>query len=249
MFNRFFEMLKRDRMLMLLVIIFFLEGPVMELFTGGITGLISWFVDTLVVLPGILIGLSFHEFAHAKVAVMCGDNTPEYYGRVTLDPRAHIDPMGLISLIFLNFGWGKPVVVNPMNFRNRRMGGILVGLAGVTMNLCIAVVTSLIIRVIMNASPMFLFRGVGSALLQVLIDIVYINIYLMLFNLLPIPPLDGYGVVGDLFNVRNRTWYMNIYYNSRYIMMLMLIMRLPSRLLSVPCSRLVGLMFRVAGLY
>ena len=129
MFRNFMEMLRRDRFLLILLIVFILEGPLMELMTGGASGLINWFMDTLLVIPAIMIGLSFHEFGHAKAAQMCGGNTPLYQGRVTLDPRAHIDPMGLISLVFLGFGWGRPVQINPLNFRDRRRDGLIVGLA------------------------------------------------------------------------------------------------------------------------
>ncbi len=104
MFRNLMYMLRRDRFLLLLLIVFIVEGPLMRLMSGGISGLISWVVDTLLIVPAIMIGLSFHEFGHAKVAQLSGDNTPVYQGRVTLDPRAHIDPMGLISLIFLGFG-------------------------------------------------------------------------------------------------------------------------------------------------
>ena len=231
MFRNFFEMLRRDRFLLILLIVFILEGPLMELMTGGAEGLINWFMDTLLVIPAIMIGLSFHEFGHAKAAQMCGDNTPLYQGRVTLDPRAHIDPMGLISLVFLGFGWGRPVQINPLNFRDRRRDGLIVGLAGVTMNLIVALTVSLVLRFLIAQSA-FAYSTVGGIVIEMLFNIVSINIYLMLFNLLPIPPLDGYGVVGDLFGLRNSAFYKTLYYNSRYILMMMLVLRLPSRLLS-----------------
>ncbi|MBQ2454551.1 MAG: site-2 protease family protein [Firmicutes bacterium] len=231
MFRNFLEMLRRDRFLLILLIVFILEGPLMELMTGGASGLINWFMDTLLVIPAIMIGLSFHEFGHAKAAQMCGDNTPLYQGRVTLDPRAHIDPMGLISLVFLGFGWGRPVQINPLNFRDRRRDGLIVGLAGVTMNLIVALTVSLVLRFLIAQSA-FVYSTVGGIVIEMLFNIVSINIYLMLFNLLPIPPLDGYGVVGDLFGLRNSAFYKTLYYNSRYILMMMLVLRLPSRLLS-----------------
>jgi len=231
MFRNFMEMLRRDRFLLILLIVFILEGPLMELMTGGASGLINWFMDTLLVIPAIMIGLSFHEFGHAKAAQMCGDNTPLYQGRVTLDPRAHIDPMGLISLVFLGFGWGRPVQINPLNFRDPRRDGLIVGLAGVTMNLIVALTVSLVLRFLIAQSA-FAYSTVGGIVIEMLFNIVSINIYLMLFNLLPIPPLDGYGVVGDLFGLRNSAFYKTLYYNSRYILMMMLVLRLPSRLLS-----------------
>ncbi len=242
MFRNFMTVLKRDRFLLLLLIIFIVEGPLMRMMNGGVSGLIGWIVDTLMIVPAIMIGLSFHEFGHAKAAQLCGDSTPVYQGRVTLDPRAHIDPMGLISLIFLGFGWGRPVQINPLNFRDRRRDGILVGIAGVAMNLLVAVAACLIIRPLFRSS--LYSSGVGNALVQVLLNVVYINIYLMMFNLLPIPPLDGYGLVGDIFNLRNNRTYQSLYYNSRYILLMVLILRLPSTVLSPVCSRIINLLIR-----
>ncbi len=243
MFRNLMYMLRRDRFLLLLLIVFIVEGPLMRLMSGGISGLISWVVDTLLIVPAIMIGLSFHEFGHAKVAQLSGDNTPVYQGRVTLDPRAHIDPMGLISLIFLGFGWGRPVQINPLNFRDRRLDSILVGVAGISMNLLVAVVTSFLLRLVYHSGSFF-DSGIGSALTSVLLNIVYINIYLMMFNLLPVPPLDGYGLVGDIFNIRNNRTYQILYLNSRYILLMVLILRLPSTLLSPVCGRIINFLIR-----
>ena len=93
-------------------------------------------------LPGIIIGLAFHEFAHAAVAFKLGDPTPKMQGRVTINPLAHIDPVGLAALLFAGFGWGVPVQINPSNFKKRRRDELLVSLAGVTMNLVIAIAVS-----------------------------------------------------------------------------------------------------------
>lgn len=79
----------------------------------------AWFMSMLTTIPAIIIGLSFHEFAHAKAADMLGDDTPRNQGRVTLNPLAHIDPIGIIALLFIGFGWGKPVQINPYNFKKR----------------------------------------------------------------------------------------------------------------------------------
>ena len=106
-------------------------------------------------------------------------------GRVTLDPRAHIDPMGLISLLFIHFGWGKPVMINPNNFKNRRRDSILVGLAGVTMNLIVAIVAGFILKILVTAASGLMATTVGTSIGYVIVEIVIINISLMLFNLLP----------------------------------------------------------------
>ncbi len=152
----------------------------------------QWILETLAILPGIIIGISFHEFAHAKTAVKLGDDTPKMQGRVTLNPIKHIDIIGLICLIIAHFGWGKPVQINPYNFKKPFRDQMLVSLAGPVMNLLLAFVT-LVIWGILYISG--LFNGLSENVVMVLNTVFYltaqINIVLFVFNLLPIPPLDG----------------------------------------------------------
>lgn len=152
----------------------------------------QWILETLAILPGIIIGISFHEFAHAKTAVKLGDDTPQLQGRVTLNPIKHIDIIGLICLIIAHFGWGKPVQINPYNFKKPFRDQMLVSLAGPVMNLLLAFVT-LVIWGILYISG--LFNGLSENVVMVLNTVFYltaqINIVLFVFNLLPIPPLDG----------------------------------------------------------
>ena len=103
----------------------------------------------LLMLPGIIIGLSFHEFAHAWMSDKLGDPTPRRQGRVTINPMAHIDPIGFLALLLVGFGWGKPVQIDPGYYKHRRRDEFLVGIAGVTMNLLIAVIFSLPARAIL----------------------------------------------------------------------------------------------------
>ena len=109
---------------------------------GAFSDPMNWLMGELMMLPGIIIGLAFHEFAHAAVAFKLGDPTPKMQGRVTINPLAHIDPVGLAALLFAGFGWGVPVQINPSNFKKRRRDELLVSLAGVTMNLVIAIAVS-----------------------------------------------------------------------------------------------------------
>ena len=171
-------------------------------FNGSIK---DWIFEQIIALPGIVIGLSFHEFAHAVVAYKLGDMTPKIQGRVTVNPIAHIDPFGFATLFLAGFGWGRAVEINPYNFRHRKRDELLVSFAGVTMNLFIAVVFTMIYKILaVNINP-YTFQG-ADILMLIIRYIVYINIVLMIFNLLPIPPLDGFSIVTELFDLRRQPW-------------------------------------------
>jgi len=146
----------------------------------------------------VLLAITVHEFAHAYVAVQCGDPTPKYQKRLTLNPLAHLDVLGTICLLFAPIGWGKPVMVNPQNFRHPRRDHILVALAGVTMNLATAAAVALVMRGLVAAG----YRPFGSRAAVTLWMmgemLCMISIGLMVFNLLPFPPLDGSKVVMSL---------------------------------------------------
>ncbi len=233
---------------MILMILFLLAfGPLQALMTDGISGMGAWMMDTILLLPAIIIALSFHEYAHAKMANLSGDPTPRNMGRVTIDPRAHIDPFGLIALIFIHFGWGKPVVINPYNFKNRKRDSILVGISGVTMNLILAVLFGGIIFIVRSMAPDFFSGDFGGIVGYMLMEIVIINVTLMLFNLLPIPPLDGFGVIADIFNLYDTNFYRTVYQNSMLILMVAIILDIPSKLLSTPLVYIVN--FVMSGIY
>jgi Zn-dependent protease len=155
----------------------------------------------------ILLGLSIHEYAHARVAKQQGDHTAEQFGRVTLNPLAHIDIIGtiLVPLVLLvssggriGFGWAKPVPVNPLAFRHPRRGVLWVSLAGPLSNILLALVAGLAVRVL--GGPAFVPEG-SNPLVLVLTAIALINLFLAFFNLIPIPPLDGSGVISAILPV------------------------------------------------
>ncbi|NMA66373.1 MAG: site-2 protease family protein [Clostridiaceae bacterium] len=147
----------------------------------------------LLILPGIFIGLTFHEYAHGWVADRLGDKTARAQGRLTLNPLAHIDPVGFIALLLVHFGWAKPVPVNPYNFRNveLRQGMLLVALAGPVTNLILAFTIALLLH-------LGLFNFMAEIYLMATMA-VYINVLLAVFNMLPIPPLDGSKILAGLF--------------------------------------------------
>lgn len=147
--------------------------------------------ELMLLLPGILIGLTFHEFAHGWVADRLGDSTARKQGRLTLNPLAHLDPVGFVMLILFRFGWAKPVPVNPFNLRGdptRSM--MLVSLAGPASNLLLAFILALLLGL-----------GVAGLIPYGNLLIFYalqINVILALFNLIPVPPLDGSKILAGL---------------------------------------------------
>lgn len=134
----------------------------------------------------ILLALTLHEFAHALVANRLGDPTPKLMGRLSLNPLAHLDLWGSIFLLLAGFGWGKPVIINPRNFSNPRWDNLTVSLAGPMTNLLLALIFGLILR----------FVPMPALLLNLFVIIIEINLIFMIFNLLPIPPLDGSKILG-----------------------------------------------------
>ena len=153
----------------------------------------GFLTDLIAGLPGIVIAMVVHEYAHARVADALGDYTPRMHGRLTLNPAAHVDPIGLLMLFLVRFGWAKPVPVNPMNFSNPRRDDILVSLAGPASNLITSFIALIIL--ILMAKLDFPF---SEGLLVVFNLIIIYNINFAIFNMLPIPPLDGSHILRNL---------------------------------------------------
>ena len=141
----------------------------------------------LFAIPSILIASTIHEYSHGLAAFKLGDPTAKAEGRLTLNPLAHIDPLGALSMIFLRFGWSKPVPINEYNFERRELGTAVTALAGPLSNMLIALLMGLI-NFIFKINP---FSILGSLLLT----FTMVNLGLAFFNLIPIPPLDGHKIV------------------------------------------------------
>lgn len=144
-------------------------------------------------IPGLIIAMVIHEYAHARVAVALGDFTPRMMGRLTLNPKAHIDPLGMLALFLVHFGWAKPVMINPHNFKQPRRDDILVSLAGPGVNLLMAFL-ALVALVLLSRVGVHITEGIY----WVFMLIVEYNIGFAIFNLLPLPPLDGSHVLKQL---------------------------------------------------
>ena len=179
-------------------------------------------ITKLLTLPGIILGLSLHEFAHAWMSDRLGDPTPRRQGRLTVNPLAHIDPIGFVALLLVGFGWGKPVMIDPGYYKHRRRDEFLVAIAGVTMNLIIAVILSFPAKALMN-----MYYSSGSALVENIFYIVYyavsINVCLMVFNLIPCPPLDGWNIVTQIFRLDRYRWWYRVYQYGQWILILLIV--------------------------
>ena len=197
----------------------------------------TWLFLTLLKLPAIVIGITFHEFAHAYSAYKLGDQTPKAQKRVTLNPLSHIDPIGIIALIFIGFGWGRPVQVNPLAFRkNLRLSNLIVDVAGVATNFVIAFV----------CTGLLLLTD-GGILTFLLAFIVYFNLVLMLFNLLPIPPLDGFGIITEIFGLRRFSWHRPLYNYGTIILLAVIVFGIVGVLLGPVLSSLLRFLGDIWG--
>ena len=165
----------------------------------------------------LVVGITFHEFSHALVADQLGDHRPRALGRVSLNPIRHLDPLGALFFVLAGFGWGKPVPVNAYALRPGRTGLTYVALAGPIANFAVAAVVAVIFRVLQQAGLLD-----APFLREVVALIVYFNIALGLFNLIPIPPLDGYNVVLPLLPPR-QSFLVQRYAQYGYIALLLLL--------------------------
>ena len=171
----------------------------------------SQILGLLYSIPGVLIAITFHEFAHAKVADKLGDDTPRIEGRLSLNPLAHIDPVGFIMLIFSGFGWGKPVNVNPRNY-NRDISmdkaDAIVSIAGPTMNFLLAIIFTIIYFTFLKINGIQAYSNtIFSIILTMIAYTISINIGLGVFNLIPLPPLDGSKVIKPFLSYNIKQWF------------------------------------------
>lgn len=152
----------------------------------------DFLIWVLFAVPSILVASTVHEYFHAWSAYKLGDATAKAYGRLTLNPLAHIDPIGAIMMVLFRFGWSKPVPINEWNFEHRRRDKALTALAGPVSNLVLAIITAILYRILPDWSLIRFF----------LFTFATINLSLAIFNIIPIPPLDGHKIINGLLPQR-----------------------------------------------
>ena len=171
----------------------------------------GWFV-------ALIVAITIHEFAHAFAADRLGDPTPRIQGRLTLNPLSHLDPLGTLMILFVRFGWGKPVQFDPFNLENPKRDSAIISLAGPVSNIILALLSSLILRILASVSPTAFI--LSSPSLQ---PIILLNIILAIFNLIPVHPLDGFKIVAGLLNKNQYGRWMELQRYGIFILILLLL--------------------------
>lgn len=204
------------------------------------------FMETLYLLPGILIGFSLHEYAHARTAVWLGDDTPKHQGRLSISPFVHIDIIGFIVILIAGFGWAKPVEINPNNFKNKRRDDIIVSLAGPLMNLLIAFFFLILMKIVYYIPESILNDYYYEIIMNIFDYTVWINIVLFVFNLIPIPPLDGSHIFFSLTGLKESSFYYTFYDKSKYLLLILIITDLIGKIIYPP---IVGIYDSLTNLF
>ena len=182
---------------------------VISLMSYGTSGIFSLILS----IPAVLLAITVHEFGHAFAAYKLGDDTPVRQGRLSLNPFDHVDPLGLAMLLFAHIGWGKPVEIDPRNY-NRNISvekeDAIVSFAGPLMNFITAIIFALIYCAIIKfAGAGFLLNKVGTIIMAIVASIITMNIGLGVFNLIPLPPLDGSKIIMPFLPYNAKQWFRN----------------------------------------
>ena len=204
----------------------------------------NFLIGAITSLPGIIIAMVIHEWAHARVAYALGDFTPKMMGRLTLNPAAHIDILGLVMLFIAHFGWAKPVQINPYNFSNPKRDDILVSLAGPGANFAIAFLSLIFINILVKLG-MPLTEGAE----MVFSMIILINVNFGLFNLLPIPPLDGSHVLRQLLPYELQEKYDQLQQYSFIFLIIILMTPIVSWILIPARMMVLGIFDGIVGIF
>ncbi len=203
--------------------------------------------DLLFRIPALLIAITFHEYAHARMAYAWGDSTARHEGRMTLNPISHLDPLGALMVMLVGFGWARPVPVNPYNFTDRRRGMLWVAVAGPGANLLLALAATIIL--VFSTGGLPFYRAAAPSIFEgTMIWIILINIYLAIFNFVPLPPLDGSKVLYSLLPSSYAYHLRSIEAYAPFILILLLITRILPRLL-LPIASVIITVFHLVAIY
>nr|WP_185652083.1 site-2 protease family protein [Clostridium sp. DJ247] len=208
----------------------------------------DWLLNKILIIPAMLIGFAFHEYAHALVADRLGDKTPKFQGRLTLNPFVHIDIIGFLMVLVAGFGWAKPVQINPSAFKNRYKDDLKVSIAGPIANLIVAFLATIILVIISKYGNVL---SLGYSQLYRIIGIIFyqmigINCMLCIFNLLPLPGLDGFHVLRDLFPSTYYKLSDSIYRYQLIILVLFIATPISSYIVGIPASFLTRTFINLA---
>ncbi|MBO5479475.1 MAG: site-2 protease family protein [Clostridia bacterium] len=208
-------------------------------------------ISLLLTLPGVIVAITFHEFAHAYAAYKLGDDTPRMQGRLNLNPTSHLDPVGFVLLIFAHVGWGKPVQINPRNFDRKysmSAGEAIVSVAGPAMNFILAILFTVIYFAVYKMAPTFLATEIGFYVMLMIQSAAVVNVGLGIFNLIPLPPLDGSKIFRNFMSYNVKEW-LDRYEKYFYIAFLILwITGLAGQLISPIISWITSGLFKLIGL-
>ncbi|QQK07556.1 site-2 protease family protein [Miniphocaeibacter halophilus] len=203
-------------------------------------------IDTLAMAVALLTALVLHENAHGIMAYFMGDDTAKNNGRLSLNPLKHLSLIGTLSLFIFKFGWAKPVPINPYKFKNKRLGNFLVSIAGIMTNLILAIIFIIVFGFIKNMDVTNLF---SFFLIQLISYLILYNVYLAIFNLIPIPPLDGSKIIYSflpekiVYKISSMEQYLNI------ILIILIFSGAIPKIISTAASSLLSFLFNLLRVF
>lgn len=197
-------------------------------------------VEIIIRIPAVILAISFHESAHAWMAYKCGDLTAKMMGRISMNPARHFDLLGMLSMLLVGFGWAKPVNINPRNFKKFRRDTALVALAGPVSNFIMAAAAMLVYFIIGVTVSFFTLGDVAYQIVEIAMRMIYmvglLNVSLMVFNLVPVPPLDGSKVLFSFLPAKSFNFVLTY---ERYGFLILFIL-LMTGILDIPLSMVMN---------
>ncbi len=206
------------------------------------------FNEMITVLAAFVIGLTIHEFAHSWAALKLGDNTPRLTGRLTLNPIKHIDPFGFLLLIVAGFGWAKPVMINHNNLKNPKRDDLLISLAGPFSNLLFAFILTILLKIVLFVP--FTNEVVIIGIYTTFKWFIWMNLALFVFNMIPIPPLDGSHLITNYLREKNTDAAVSFQKYGSFILIGLILSERVTGLDLLPIGRVVSFLFSsIIGLF